>query len=234
MSETLVTVQQDENIAVLTLDDGKVNVFSASMAERLQECFNTLDPGIGAVVVRGRPGILSAGFDLKTLGSGDPEATVDMVSKTVRMTMDVLSFPRPVIGVATGHSVAMGALFLMAMDYRIGARGHFRIGLNEVMDGLALPIFAIELSRFRLPVVNLIAGTLHSSLCTPDEAVSAGFLEEAVPSDELMETAMLRARDFARLPNPAYHISKQNLVAPIRDRILNTLDEDLARLERGI
>ncbi len=233
MSDSLVTMQQEENIVLLTLDDGKVNVFSQAMAERLQQCFDEIDPAIGAVIVKGRPGIFSAGFDLKTLGLGDPDAIINMVSKTVRMTMDVLNFPRPVIGVATGHSVAMGALFLMAMDYRIGARGDFRIGLNEVMDGLALPIFAVELPRFRLPVTNLIAGTLHSSLCTPDEAVSAGFLEEAVNPDELMETAMLHARDLARLPNPAYQISKTNLVAPVRDRILSTLDDDLSRLNTG-
>ncbi|MCA9074538.1 MAG: crotonase/enoyl-CoA hydratase family protein [Planctomycetaceae bacterium] len=233
MSDSLVTVQQEGNIAVLTVDDGKVNVFSQAMAERLQQCFAEIDPSIGAVVVTGRPGVFSAGFDLKTIGSGDLQATVDMVSSTVRMTMEVLSFPRPVIGVATGHCVAMGALFLMATDYRIGARGDFRIGLNEVMDGLALPIFAVELPRFRLPVTNLIAGTLHSSLCTPDEAVTAGFLEEAVSPHELMETAMMRAAELARLPNPAYAVSKSNLVRPVRDRILSTLDDDLAKLGRA-
>lgn len=230
MSDSLVSVQQEGSITVLTLDDGKVNVFSQAMAEQLQQCFSEIDPASGAVVVTGRPGVFSAGFDLKTIGSGDLQATVDMVSTTVRMAMNVLSFPRPVIGVATGHCVAMGALFLMAMDYRIGARGEFRIGLNEVMDGLALPIFAVELSRFRLPATNLIAGTLHSSLCTPDEAVYAGFLEEAVSLAELMETAMMRAHDLARVPNPAYAVSKANLVAPVRDRILSTLDDDLAKL----
>lgn len=233
MSDALVTVHQEGNIAVLTIDDGKVNVFSQAMAERLKQCFAEIDPGIGAVVVTGRPGVFSAGFDLKTIGSDDLQTTVDMVSSTVRMTMDVLSFPRPVIGVATGHCVAMGALFLMATDYRIGARGDFRIGLNEVMDGLALPTFAVELPRFRLPATNLIAATLHSSLCTPDEAVFAGFLEEAVKPDELMEIAMLRAQELARLPNPSYAVSKSNLVAPVRDRILSTLDEDLAKLGRA-
>ena len=99
MSDSLVTMQQEENIVVLTLDDGKVNVFSQAMAERLQQCFDEIDPTIGAVLVKGRPGIFSAGFDLKTLGAGDPDAVVNMVCSTVRMTMDVLSFPRPVIGV---------------------------------------------------------------------------------------------------------------------------------------
>ncbi len=63
--------------------------------------------------------MFSAGFDLKTIRGGDRAATAAMVSATVRMALDVMNFPRPVVGAATGHAVAMGALFLMTMDYRL-------------------------------------------------------------------------------------------------------------------
>ena len=66
----------------------------------------------------------------------------------------------------------MGALFMMTMDYRIGARGNFKVGLNEVRDGLRLPIFAVELARYRLPTSSLI---LQHAACRvlydPDGAV---------------------------------------------------------------
>ena len=227
MSNALVTVRHEENIAVLTIDDGKVNVFSPAMAQRLQECFNEIGPEVGAVVVRGRPGIFSAGFDLKTIHAGDPAATARMVSLTVRMAMDVMNFPRPVIGAATGHCVAMGALFMMTMDYRLGARGNFKVGLNEVGDGLRLPIFAVELARFRLPTASLIPSTLHAVLYDPQGAVKAGFLDEAVDADSLLDAALARARHLSTLPNPAYRQSKSHLVAPVRDLILSTLDADL-------
>jgi enoyl-CoA hydratase len=143
--------------------------------------------------------------------------------------MNVLAFPRPVVGVATGHCVAMGALFLMSMDHRIGARGDFRIGLNEVRDGLPLPVFAVELPRFRLPASTLIANTLHSTLHDADGAVNAGFLDEAVDADSLWQTALARAKQLATLPNPAYRMSKLNLVGSLRERILQSLDGDLNR-----
>jgi enoyl-CoA hydratase len=227
MSESLATVRHEANIAVVTIDDGKVNVFSPAMATRLQECFDEIGPLVGAVVVIGRPGIFSAGFDLKTIQGGDPAATAHMVSLTVRMAMNVMNFPRPVVGAATGHCVAMGALFLMTMDYRIGARGKFKVGLNEVGDGLQLPIFAVELARYRLPTASLIASTQHATLYDPDSAVPAGFLDEAVDADSLLETALAHARRLSRLPNPAYRKSKANLVAPVRDRILSTLAADI-------
>lgn len=223
------TLEFHENIAIVRLDDGKVNVFSKAMAKRLQSCFDQIGDDAGAVVVMGRPGIFSAGFDLKTIQSGDRAAISDMVSSTVRMAMDVLCFPRPVVGVATGHCVAMGALFLMTMDYRIAARGNYRIGLNEVRDGLQLPVFAVELPRFRLRPTTLIANTLHSTLHDADSAVTAGFLEEAVEADALWQTAMARAKQLAALPNPAYRQSKLHLVGALRERILQSLDGDLNR-----
>ncbi len=227
MSDALATVRHEGNIAILTMDDGKVNVFSAAMAGRLKECFDEIGPEVGAVIVTGRPGIFSAGFDLKTIQSGDLAATTRMVTATVRMAMDVMSFPRPVVGAATGHCVAMGALFMMTMDYRLGARGNFKIGLNEVRDGLRLPIFAVELARYRLPTASLIASAQHAVLYDPDSAVRAGFLDEAADADALLDAALARARHLATLPNPAYRISKSNLVAPVRDRILSTLDADM-------
>jgi enoyl-CoA hydratase len=227
MPEVLATVRRDGNIAILSLDDGKVNVFSLSMAQRLQECFEEVGEDVGAVVVTGRPGIFSAGFDLKTITSGDRAAIAHMVTTTVRMAMDVMNFPRPVVGAATGHCVAMGALFLMTMDYRVGARGNFKIGLNEVRDGLRLPIFAVELARYRLPTSSLIASAQHAVLYDPDGAVKAGFLDEVVDADQLLDTALARAKQLATLPNPAYRVSKSNLVAPVRERILSTLDADV-------
>ena len=227
MPDALVTIRRQGDVAVLTMDDGKVNVFSCAMAERLRSCFDEIGPDVGAVVVAGRPGIFSAGFDLKTIRAGDLAATSKMVSTTVRMAMDVLSFPRPVIGAATGHAVAMGALFLMTMDYRLGSWGNFKVGLNEVRDGLVLPIFAIELARYRLPTASLISNTLHSALHDADGAVTAGLLDEAVEADLLLDAAVARAQQLAALPNPAYQVSKSNLVGPVRERILSTLDADV-------
>ena len=64
-------------------------------------------------------------------------------------------------------------------------------------------------------------------LYDPDGAVRAGFLDEAVDADKLLEAALERAKRLSTLPNPAYRQSKANLVAPVRDRILSTLDSDM-------
>lgn len=223
MSDKRVKVEKDGDITIVTLDDGKANVFATPMAQQLQDCFNSIDKNSGAVVVTGRPKFFSAGFDLKTIQSGDPEAGRIMTTTTIKMAMDVLTFPRPVIAACMGHCMAMGVLFMLTMDHRIGIRGNFKIGLNEVMDGMTLPLFAIELARFRLKKEALIASALHSKIYEADGAVEAGYLDEAVDPDALMETALERARHLAGLPNPMYHASKVNLVGALRSTILKSI-----------
>ncbi len=223
VSDKRVKVEKDGDITIVTLDDGKANVFATPMAQQLQEAFDSIDKNSGAVIVTGRPKFFSAGFDLKTIASGDPDAGRIMTMTTLKMAMGVLSFPRPVIGACPGHCMAMGALFILTMDYRIGVRGKYKIGLNEVRDGMSLPVFGIELPRFRLKSEHLIASTLHSKLYEADGAVEAGFLDEAVEADALMDTALERARHFAGLPNPMYHATKMNVVGELHSKILKSM-----------
>lgn len=223
MSDQRVSVQKEGSVSVVTMDDGKANAFATPMAEQLQACFDSIDPNSGAVIVTGRPGFFSAGFDLKTIAGGDPKAAVEMTTKTLKMAMDVLTFPRPVIGASTGHCMAMGALFMLTMDYRLGVRGEFKIGLNEVKDGMVLPFFAIELCRYRLRSEHFLASALHSKLYEADEAAEVGFLDEACDADALMETAMERAAHLAALPNPMYQQTKVNLAGELRTQILRSI-----------
>ena len=91
MSDTRVTMQKEGDITVVTLDDGKANVFATPMTQQLQTCFDSIDKETGAVIVTGRPKFFSAGFDLKTIQSGDAEAANLMRQTTVNMAMDIMS-----------------------------------------------------------------------------------------------------------------------------------------------
>ena len=65
-----------------------------------------------------------------------------------RLSLRIFDFPRPVVIGCSGHALALGAIMLLAADYRVGRRGpKFKIGLNEVAIGMTAPVFAIELAR---------------------------------------------------------------------------------------
>src|SRR5258705_6292844 len=102
-----------------------------------------------AVVLSGRAGVFSAGFDLRVLRAGGADATA-MVRTGFELAERLLAFPTPVVVACTGHALAMGAFLLLAGDYRLGTPGAYKIGVTEVALGITMPFFGIEICPQRL------------------------------------------------------------------------------------
>src|ERR1700744_1477614 len=68
---SLVRYDCEGSIATLTMDDGKVNVLSPKMLEELQHALDRAEQEAGVVVLTGRDGRFSGGFDLAILQGAD-------------------------------------------------------------------------------------------------------------------------------------------------------------------
>ena len=123
MSEKLATLKKEENISIITLDDGKANVFSSKMSKDINECLDEVPTENGCLIITGREGILSGGFDLKVIQGGDIEMIQEMTLAGFKLLSRIFSFPRPVIAACSGHAVALGTFLLCCCDYRIGVKG---------------------------------------------------------------------------------------------------------------
>ena len=64
MSVKLATLTSEDDISIITLDDGKANVFSQNMIQDVNECLDKVPLESGALIITGRQGMFSAGFDL--------------------------------------------------------------------------------------------------------------------------------------------------------------------------
>ena len=147
----IVTYSCKEGVATITMDDGKVNALSHTVWDELGDAFDKAEAADAIVILQGRPGLFSGGFDLKEMGKG-PEAAIALTTRGSEMARRILAFPTPVIGVSTGHCIAMGAFLMLACDFRIGADGEFKTGLNETMIGMTMHNFGIELARYRVTI----------------------------------------------------------------------------------
>jgi enoyl-CoA hydratase len=203
----LVTYQLEDSIATLVMDDGKVNVLSTQMMQALNAQLDQAHRDQAAVLLLGRPGVFSAGFDLAVLGAGGENARI-MVSAGFALAERVLSFPQPVIIGCTGHALAMAAFLLLSADLRLGAAGKFKIGANEVAMGITMPHFGIEICRQRLAPAQFNRAVINSEMFSPDEAALAGFLDRVVPAQELGSAALEAARGLAKLNRTAYAATK--------------------------
>ncbi len=200
----LVTYELNDHIATIAMDDGKVNAFSIPMLQEVHAAFDRAERDGAIVILTGREGYFSAGFDLKVFAGGDVDQVIEMLTLGATLAERILGFSRPVITACPGHTVAAGAFMALAADMRIGTDGPFRIGLNEVKIGLTVPWFVIELARQRLNPAHFNRAVVSATMYGPDEAVTAGFLDEIVPADELRATSLAAAATLAEL-NPQAH-----------------------------
>jgi enoyl-CoA hydratase len=200
----LATYELDERVATITMDDGKVNAFSIPMLQAVHAAFDQAERDGAIVVLTGREGYFSAGFDLKVFAGGDVDQVTEILTLGATLAERILGFATPVITACSGHTVAAGAFMTLAADLRIGVEGPFRVGLNEVKIGLTVPWFVIELARQRLLPAELNRSVVSATIYSPSEAVSAGFFDRVVPADELLSASLAAAAELAEL-NPAAH-----------------------------
>ena len=228
MADVILDHVQDDRVAVLRLDDGKANALSHAAIDALQAALDRAEKEAGAVCLLGRAGRMCAGFDLAVMRSGT-EPMRRLVGAGAELCMRMALHPLPIVIGCTGHALAAGALLLLAADARIGARGDFKLGLNEVAIGLSLPVFAYELARERLSKRHLLRATTQAELYAPDAAVDAGFLDSICEPAELAPAALAEARRLAALPQPAFARTKQALRGEMVARVRATLAQDMAR-----
>lgn len=208
----------EEEVAVLDLDDGKVNAISHDFAASIVAGLEQAKARARSVVLVGRPGRFSAGFDLNELNKSRADAQALLLAGA-KMLLRVLSHPQPVVAGCTGHAIAGGALLLLAADARIAASGDFRIGLNETAIGMTFPAFGLELAQYRLSRRYLDEAVVQARLFGPESAVLAGFIDEVVPEGELRARAISCGRALGELPSAAYAGNKLGLRRAIAARL---------------
>lgn len=228
MASKALQYELDQGVALLRLDDAKANAVSHALIESLTEALDRAQKEAAAVLLVGRPGRFSAGFDLKEMGTADSARS--LVTAGAELMMRLFSFPRPVVAACTGHALAAGALLLLSSDLRVGADVEARIGLNEVAIGMKLPLFLVELAQHRLSKRHLSRAITQAEMYSPASAVDAGFLDRVVPEAALFETALGEARRLAQLPDPAFRNAKLRERGALVKRVRATLAEDMKDL----
>jgi len=223
-----VTLETSGDVAIIRLDDGKANAISPTVLSALGTALDQAEEANQAVLLLGRPGRFSAGFDLGVMREGGPEAAHALVGGGARLAVRIARHPAPVVIGCTGHALAMGAVLLTAADTRIGAQGDFKIGFNEVAIGMTTPIFLLELARERLSKRHFTRAVVQSEIHGPDEAVDAGLLDATAAPDALEATALAEAERLAKLPRGAYVRTRALARRATLELIESTLEADLA------
>jgi enoyl-CoA hydratase len=214
-----------EGIARITIDDGKVNALSAALIGEIEAALSVAERAGAVVVLDGREGVFSAGFDLSTFQRG-PEASLAMVRAGAGLIERLLAFPLPVLTVCTGHAYPMGAFLMLSADVRLAVAGPWRIGMNEVAIGLTVPRFAVELARHRLTPPGF-ARITTAALFAPEEALRLGYLDRILPRDELEDAVREEAARLRALDMPSFAATKARINERALAAVRAAVDEEL-------
>ena len=219
MTNSFATLSQEDEISIITLDDGKANVFSEEMTQAINDCLDKVPTDSGSLIITGRPGMFSAGFDLKVIASGDVPKIKKMSLSGFKLLSRIFSFPRPIVAACSGHGIALGTFLLCCCDYRIGIKGEFLLGANEMKTNMVIPTPILELIKFRISPSHKYRSILGAEMYQLDKAIDAGLMDQVEEAEALMDAAIEKAKDLATMGNPSYTLTKALFIKDVADRI---------------
>jgi enoyl-CoA hydratase/carnithine racemase len=208
MTEQLVAVERgDDGVAVVRLQNGKVNALSSEVLRQLKAAAEDLTANPpGAVIVTGGDRIFAAGADI-TEFAGPEEARV--IGRLFLEALNaVAAIPRMVIASVTGVALGGGCELAMACDLRI-ASDTARFGQPEILLGIIPAGGGTQrLTRLVGPAKakDLV---LTGRAIKADEALAIGLADEVVPADELEAHVRAKAAELAKGPVLAQALCKR-------------------------
>jgi len=237
MTNKSVQYSLQNQVAAIRIDDGKRNALSPQVLREIGEALDRAESDRAIVILTGRESVFSAGFDLHVMKRGGSNA-LRMLRAGYALTARVLAYPYPVIAACNGHAFAMGVFLMLSADYVIGSRGDFKIAANEVAIGLTMPRVAVAMLHHRLNPAAFQRAVTLSEHFDVDSALGAGFFDEVVDPQDLMQRAKARAGEFRELDEQAHTASKRRirraLIRKIRLSIpLDLLDAMLLGMRRA-
>ena len=211
-SHDSINYRLDGGIATITIDDGKRNALPPTVLKGIYAALRRAESDQAPVILTGREGVFSAGFDLKVMKAGNAD-TLRMLRAGYSLTARIMAYPHPVVAACSGHSMAMGLFMMLSCDYIIGIEGDFNLTANEVALGLTMPRVACTVMQQRLSPAAYQRAVNLSEYFHPGNAVAAGLFDEVVQPQALTQRARECAEQFAELDARAHRDTKRRIRA---------------------
>ena len=229
MGELVLVERRDDGVAVVTLNNPKVNALStALLAELAAVAADLTGNPPGAVVITGGERLFAAGADISEFAGPDEGARIGAAFH--KALNAVAAIPRMVIAAVSGFALGGGCELALACDYRIaGEKAVF--GQPEVLLGIIPGGGGTQ----RLP--RLVGASRAKELMATgrqvkaEEALRIGLADEVVPNAQLHERAFALAAELARGAVQAQALIKRAVDTGIESDLGAGLSLELALFE---
>lgn len=215
----IVEREDQEGIAILRMNRGKVNALDVELLRALVLALDAVEASeAGAVVLTGAGPAFSAGVDLFRLLEGGPGYVREFLPLLDAAFLRLVSFPKPTVAAINGHAIAGGHLLMACCDRRVMAKGTGKLGVPELVVGVPFPPLALEILRATL-APDLLQDLVYSGRTVgPEEALARGVVHELAEPEGLAAAALARAMQLAAVPARSYQMTKREILAPALER----------------
>lgn len=199
---TLIESRDHGTIRELKLARAPVNALNPDLCRALHEAVDKgLADGVSGLILSGGPKTFSAGLDVPHLLSlPDRGALKDAWERFFTAARALAESPVPVVAAIAGHAPAGGCVLALCCDYRIMARGPFRIGLNESQVGLAVPEGIQHLLRRAVGPHRAERLLVAGEMVDAERALAIGLVDELADIDHVGVRAKVWLEELLQLP----------------------------------
>ena len=207
MGDLVLVERRADGVAVITLNNPKVNALSQALLADLHAAAVDLTANPpGAVVITGGERIFAAGADISEF-AGPAEAAA-IGAGFHRALNAVAAIPRFVIAAVSGFALGGGCELALACDYRIAGEkavfGQPEVLLGIIPGGGGTQRLPRVVGRSRAKELVITGRQVKSA-----EALAIGLADEVVPNEALHERALALAAEVARGPVQAQAMMKR-------------------------
>ncbi|MEM9033413.1 MAG: enoyl-CoA hydratase/isomerase family protein [Actinomycetota bacterium] len=200
----MIDLRRDGDVFVLTMDDDEnrwTTAFTRAFTAAVDEV-EASDGPAALVTTSSHPKFFSNGLDVEwIMGRGDHAGGDRSVFGAEYMALmgRILTLPIPTIAAVNGHAFGAGFMLALTHDVRLAREDRGYLCANELEIGLTVPPPEVALFKHKLPAPAFHETVLLAKRWTAPAAVASGFVEQATALEDLLPTAIERARQLAPL-----------------------------------
>ncbi len=113
------------------------------------------------------------------------------MAKFTQLKRDLFLYPKPLIALLNGHTIAAGCMLALAADFRIMVSEKAKISLNEINIGVSVFAGALEMLKFCVGQRNAEHILKAGKMYTPDEAFQLGLIDKMSTPDMLIVSVQM-------------------------------------------
>lgn len=229
-SSSWVEVSREDKYAVVRLNRPPVNSLNTELIRQLTQTIKSLeqDPSCrGFILGSTSKKVFCAGLDISEMYK--PTGASLETFWTALQELFLTLYPSPLISIAAieGHSPAGGCLLALCCDERIMTSTQGVIGLNETRLGIVAPFW------FQDALINTIGHRQSEKMLglglqyDGKRAKELNLVDESLPTQEVMDKAHERMKEWLLIPQAARQLTKQALRHQVVDKLKKQQQHDL-------